>query len=39
MDEYFDLVSPNIDDKQVEKLSSNIIKNPHNYKVQDYKIT
>ena len=25
--------------EKVEKLSSNIIKNPHNYKVQDYKIT
>jgi hypothetical protein len=39
IDEYFDLISPNLDNKQVEKLPSNIIKNPKNYKVQDYKIT
>lgn len=39
IDEYFNLVSPNIDNKQVEKLPINTIKNPNNYTVQDYKIT
>ena len=39
MEDYFDIVSPKLDNAKVEELSWWVISNPHWYKVKDYKVS